>query len=162
MMSILLAVGDSITYGHWDRQGGWAQRLRAFLERRSLERENHYGLNAEHYMAVYNLGIPGDTTEGVLKRFDHDVSPRLNSEQNTIIIFNVGINDSQFIAETNAHNVDFERFSRNLLLLVNRAKSITADIFFVGLTPVDTDMMSLFWRNRDRLYKNEYIRKYDA
>jgi lysophospholipase L1-like esterase len=160
-MSILFVLGDSIAYGHWDRQGGWVQRLRAFLERRSLASESHYELNTRHYMVVYNLGIPGDTTTGVLERFDRELSPRLDSNQKTIIILAVGINDSHFVAEKNTHNVDPETFSNNILSLVHKAKSITASVYFVGLTLVDEERYQRFWSN-PYVYRNEYIRRYDA
>lgn len=160
-MSILLVLGDSMTYGHWDRQGGWVQRLRAFLERRALESENYHELNTRNYVVVYNLGIPGDTTDGVLKRFDREVAPRLDAEQDNIILIAIGINDSHLVPETNDHNVTLERFSTNLRRLIHRSKKLTDKIFFVGLTLVDESRYPDFWPN-PHVYKNAYIRKYDA
>jgi lysophospholipase L1-like esterase len=32
----LLIFGDSITYGAWDIEGGWAARLRKFLDGKTL------------------------------------------------------------------------------------------------------------------------------
>jgi lysophospholipase L1-like esterase len=159
-MSILFALGDSIAYGHWDRQGGWVQRLRMFLETRSLQSENYYELNTKNYVAVYNLGIPGETTEGLRKRFHQDVTPRLDPGQDTIIIFAIGINDSHLVTERNSHNVPLERFSKNLCSLIQQAQNITARIFLVGLTPVDEGRYPAFWPNPYR-YKNEYIRTYN-
>ena len=160
-MSVLLVLGDSITYGHWDRQGGWVQRLRVFLETRSIERENHFELNTTNYVVVYNLGIPGDTSQGLLRRFDHDVRPRIDADQETIIIFAIGINDSHVVTETGSHKVALETFSRNILSLLSRARKITDKVIFVGLTPVDESMYVSFWNN-PATYRNEYVRQYNA
>lgn len=161
-MAVILALGDSITYGLWDRQGGWLRRLREFLDKRSLERQRGPNLNTEHYLAVYNLGIPGDTTAGAAKRFDEDVIPRLNSEQKTVIIFAIGINDSRFLPEQRRHSVSLEDFLANLTLLLNKARKITNEIFFVGFTPVDEARTDpILWRNTV-IYRNEYIRNYNA
>ena len=41
-MGRILIFGDSITYGAWDKEGGWVQRLRKFLDERNLTDPNFY------------------------------------------------------------------------------------------------------------------------
>ena len=43
-MTCLLVFGDSITYGAWDLEGGWVQRLRSFIDKKNLTDPNFYCL----------------------------------------------------------------------------------------------------------------------
>ena len=54
--------GDSITYGVIDREGGWANRLRKYLDARTLDS------NGKDLFMLYNLGISGDTSADLLAR----------------------------------------------------------------------------------------------
>lgn len=56
----ILVFGDSIALGLWDENGGWVGRLTEFLIKRSI------AADLEENFEVYNLGISGDTTEGLL------------------------------------------------------------------------------------------------
>ena len=73
-MPQILIFGDSIIYGAWDREGGWAARLRKFLDEKTLTEEDFYCL-------VYNLGISGDTTEDLLERFEFETEQRIKEKK---------------------------------------------------------------------------------
>lgn len=150
---IILIFGDSITYGAGDKEGGWVQRLRRFLDEKTLSDEN--------YFSVYNLGIGADNTEDLLQRFKPETKHRLKEEEKTVFIFAIGINDSQFVHSKNSLRVLPEKFKDNLLVLINNAKRFSPKIIFVGLTPVDESKTTLVSWNTDKSYKNEYIKKYD-
>ncbi len=69
----ILIFGDSIAYEAWDREDGWVTRLRKFVDDKILsapEEDNYY-----HH--IYNLGISGDTSTGVLNRFHAEMNARL-------------------------------------------------------------------------------------
>ncbi len=59
MEKILCIFGSSTTYGAWDfEEGGWAGRLRKFLDNKNLFNL----LNLGSYFLLYNLGVDGDDT----------------------------------------------------------------------------------------------------
>lgn len=151
----ILVFGDSITYGAWDKECGWVQRLRKFLDERDIPNL----LKSSFYCLVYNLGISGDNTEYLLERFELETRERLEEGDETIIIFSIGINDSQFNPEKNTFNVSPEKFQSNIKKLFKLAKSFSSKIVFVGLTPVDEEK-TLSW-NINESYKNSYVQKYN-
>jgi len=148
-MPNLLVFGDSITYGAWDKEGGWIQRLRKFLD------ENYGG-----YL-VYNLGISGDNTNDLLKRVEFETEQRIKEEKELIFVFAIGINDSQFIHTQNNLRTSPEKFKENIQKLINIAQKFSSKIVFVGLTPVDETKTTPIPWNPDISYKNEYIQKYN-
>jgi lysophospholipase L1-like esterase len=157
-MAQILIFGDSIAYGAWDAEGGWAARLR-----RSLDQKR--SANPEHYFLVYNLGISGDTAEGILERFEFEASQRIDEQEETIFIFAIGINDSQFIHSQNDLRYSAPVFQRNIQQLIRLAKKYSSKIIFVGLTPVDEAQTApLAWnkakscRNQDIQRNNEIIK----
>lgn len=149
----ILIFGASITYGAWDIEGGWVQRLRKFLDEKTLADKG--------YFEVYNLGISGDDTEDLLKRFEPEIKPRLDEQEETAFIFEIGINDSQFIYSKNSLRVLPEKFKDNIQILINSAKRFSPKIIFVGLAPVNESKTAPIPWYTVASYKNEYIQKYD-
>ena len=145
----ILIFGDSITYGAWDKEGGWVWRLRKFLDE-----------NYEDYL-IYNLGISGNNTDDLIERFEFETKQRLKENDETIIIFAIGTNDSQFVRSENKNRIVLEKFKDNLQKLINLAQEFSSKIIFVGLTPVDETKTTPIPWNTDKSYKNEYIQKYN-
>ena len=146
----ILIFGDSITYGAWDKEkGGWANRLRLALEND----------NSNNYYNVFNLGISGDVTEGIKNRFDNECKIRFAKEDNTIIIFSIGINDTQNIKDK--YRVSLETFKNNIIALINSAKKYTDNILFIGLTKVDESKVTPLPWNKDKCYLNNKITIFD-
>src|SRR5690349_15490474 len=127
-MPVLLLAGDSITYGFWDTQGGWAGRLRNFLDENCLSANDPATLNTTRYIATYNLGIPGDTSRGLRERFEREAQPRLNSEQQTIVLIAIGTNDSQFQTERQDFQIPIQETHDNIYALIHSAKRISQKI----------------------------------
>lgn len=153
-MSHILIFGDSITLGAWDEEGGWAGRLQQNMNKKAISS----GL--ETAFLVHNLGVDGDTTEGLLERFDFEVKRRL-SEDETIIIFAIGSNDSEFDNQTKKLRISSEDFKNNLEKLSNKAKDISSKIIFTGLLPIDESKVDPIPWLPEISYKNKYIRQYD-
>lgn len=145
----ILVFGDSIAYGAWDDESaGWVNRLRLALENKN-----------DCYYNIFNLGIPGETTTNVKKRFDYECNHRHDINAQTIIIFSIGINDSYIVAGKN--NVSILDFKNNILDLINMAKKYTENILFIGLSKVDEDQVCpLPWDNGIS-YLNKEILKFD-
>ncbi|HNY36011.1 MAG TPA: GDSL-type esterase/lipase family protein [Candidatus Pacearchaeota archaeon] len=135
--------GDSIAWGASDyEKGGWADRLKNYLMTEDID--------------VYNLGISGDTTEELLKRFAVETEAR----KPDIIIFAIGINDSLSIKENKP--VNLEKFRNNLASLTDKAKQFTDKIIFIGLTNVDeTKTNPYFPSETGKSYNNQSIGEYD-
>ena len=146
----ILIFGDSITYGAWDKEkGGWVNRLRLALEND----------NSNNSYNVFNLGISGDVTEGIKNRFDNECKIRFAKEDNTIIIFSIGINDTQNIKDK--YRVSLETFKNNIIALINSAKKYTDNILFIGLTKVDESKVTPLPWNKDKCYLNNKIIDFD-
>lgn len=135
--------GDSITYGAYDPiNGGWVNLLRNYFEKKF-----------EGEVATYNLGISGDTTEGLLKRMENELIPR----EPEIIVVSIGINDAQYIYSQNDYLVTFDQFQKNVKNIWEIAKKFTSKIIFVGLTTVDERKTTPISWDADKAYKNERI-----
>jgi lysophospholipase L1-like esterase len=133
--------GDSITEGYYDEEkNGWANRLKAIFSDDE----------------IYNLGISGDSTEDLLKRFDADIKDK-NPE---MIVFAIGTNDSVYLPAEKRNYVDFEKFKENLKTLIEKSKLFTNNIVFVGLTPVDESLTKPIPWEIEMHYTNEEIGKY--
>ena len=73
--------GDSITRGAFDfKKGGWANRLKVF----SWEKGG---------MSVYELGVSGDTSFDIVRRFDVELD--VMKKRFDTIVFAIGLNDVQ-------------------------------------------------------------------
>jgi len=81
MEQTICIFGASSTWGAWDyEKAGWANRLRLFLDSENKD------------VFTYNLGVSGDTTNKLLKRFNVEAEAR----QPKIIIFSIGDNGFYF------------------------------------------------------------------
>lgn len=150
-MTQFLVFGDSITYGAWDKEGGWVQRLRTFIEEKYPE---------EH--SIYNLGVSGNTTEDLLQRLDSETKQRLKEdEEETIIVFAIGINDSQYIHDKNNLRTSPEKLIENIQNLIKLAKKFTSKVIFIEITPVDESKTTPIPWNTNKSYRNVNIQKFN-
>ncbi|HBO16417.1 MAG: gdsl-family lipolytic enzyme [Candidatus Moranbacteria bacterium GW2011_GWE2_35_2-] len=134
--------GDSITEGYYDEEkNGWVNRLKAIFSDDE----------------ICNLGISGDSTEDLLKRFDADIKDK-NPE---MIIFAIGTNDSVYLPAEKRNYVDFNKFNENLKTLIEKSRQFTSNIVFVGLTPVDESLTKPIPWEIEMHYTNEEIGKYN-
>ena len=140
MKTQVFVFGDSIAFGEYDDDmGGWVARLNLALKK----------INPD--VIVHNLSVSGELTDGTLKRFEADFSRRAEKGINTIIVFAVGINDTQ--------RKNLLKTKRNIWELITRAKSFTDRVYWVGLTPVDPKKMDAEF---DKHYDNDVIDELDG
>lgn len=120
----IVAIGDSVVYGRIDPlEGGWVYRLRKWFEAQRPS-EN----------AVFNLGIGGETSTGLLRRFRRECIVR-NPD---LILLSVGVNDCRHIGSPSKPLItNLEKFSQNIGTLLTIAKKITSKVVFVSMVPVD-------------------------
>lgn len=141
--------GDSIAYGEWTHHLGWADQLQNTLQQKTIE--SKFGL----YYFLYNLSIPGNTTEDVFARFQVEAEAR----EPHIIIFAVGTNDSSW-KEPDAPRVLPGRFKENVRTLIDKAKHRTRTVVWIGLTCVDEKRTMPF--DEASYFSNQSIGAYDA
>jgi len=152
-MNKILIFGDSIVWGAIDSErGGWVNRLRNFLESE---------INSES--PIYNLGVAGDNTRDILRRFEFETKQRLDEkdEEEIVFIFGIGINDSQFVFSQNSQRVPLEEYNNNLEKLLSIARRFSDKILFIGLTPVDEKRTTPVLWNEDKSYKNIYVKEFN-
>jgi acyl-CoA thioesterase-1 len=142
----LCVFGTSITWGAWDRErSGWVERLKLYC----FSKENEY--------EVYNLGISGDFSGDVLKRFDSEAEAR----KPNIIIFEVGGNDALYIESEGREAVSIDKFRDNLTKLARKARTYTNKIFFLGLKYVDESKTTPIPWETNYHYTNKNNKAYD-
>lgn len=146
MEKTICIFGDSITWGASDYEsGGWPQLLRFYFE------------NNDYNISLYNQGVSGDSTEDLLLRFNTECQAR----KPQIIIFAIGINDSQYINSKNNHRVTIEKFHSNIIKLIHQAEKFSHRIIFIEITKVNESMVSPVPWNIEKFYDNDSIKKYN-
>ncbi|NIF04663.1 SGNH/GDSL hydrolase family protein [Chryseobacterium sp. Tr-659] len=121
-----LFFGDSITYGEYDGVfGGWVD----ILKRYALQ-QFHEGNGDE--LILFNLGIGGETTEGLLKRIPHELAAR-NSADGNIVFLSYGAND--LAIKDGIQIVDPEKFKNNIKTAVIHARNFSNEIYLVSILP---------------------------
>lgn len=139
----VLVFGDSIVWGLWDERGGWAERLWNGRSR-----------------LVYNLGVDGETSDDVSKRFYEEARTR-GANKNSIIIFAVGINDSSRMNDAN--RVDLAKYVRNMEGLIDQTREHFASrIVCVGLAPIDQSKSVPFILEKSISFFSADREKYDS
>lgn len=120
-----LFFGDSITYGEYDGVfGGWVD----ILKRYALQKFNE----GSKELILYNLGIGGETTEGLLKRLPHEISAR-NAADGNIVFLGYGAND--LAVKGGAQMVNGEQFKNNIVNAVRHAKQYAEEMYLVSILP---------------------------
>lgn len=154
MQMTLLLFGDSIVHGSWDSEGGgWGQRLRRRLQERSTE---------NRMFVVYNLGICGDTSAQVLKRFSSEAGSRTRCANRTIVLFGFGVNDAKHNTETGTYRVSREEYPQNASTLIAQARLVTPHVAFTSILPIDeTKTRPLPWNLSEEL-RGADVDAYDA
>lgn len=150
----ILVFGASTTHGAWDSEGGgWVGRLNRFLMER-VQRET------DPYFTVYNLGINGDTSRGLLQRFEREAEVRFVKAERNVVIFAIGINDAVRL-DDREYQVPPEEFGLNIKSLVGVARKF-GKVILVGLTPVEeTRTTPIPWGELRWYYRNEPLRAYN-
>jgi len=121
--------GDSITLGCNDSHGlGWPGRLGCGLQRN--------GRN----LAVYNLGINGDTSANIADRWRHETEVRSRNETG-LILFAFGFNDASRPTDGRLQ-VELQDSIACAEALMLAAKSVSK-VLWIGPTPLDESVNPL-------------------
>lgn len=152
----IFIIGDSITQGYYDTEGGWATRIFREFSRRDIASKKYDAAG------VFNMGIDGDDAPKVLKRLDVELRARsyYGHKKENVAIFALGTNDSlkqgdKFI-ETPAE------FAENLAKIVTIAKKYADNIIFCAAPPCDDKLMQPTPWNDEIFYYNDRIVEFNA
>lgn len=86
---------------------------------------------------------------------------RIDEEEKTLILIEIGINDSQFVLTGNQHRISPDEYKQNLLKLIESSKQNGADLIFVGLTPVDDSRVDPTPWTPGKSYRLEFVKQYE-
>ena len=146
----ILVFGDSLSFGRGEAPNvGWSGRLKNYFEPQGF------------HNCLFNLGIPGDETASLLKRFESEIKSRVNRAHQGdkfIVMIAIGLNDSKSLESPNTLRTKPEIFVKNVTKLIQIAKKYTPFVVIVGLTPVDEEFTTPF---EGTYLTNHRIREYD-
>ena len=127
-----LFFGDSITYGEYDGVfGGWVD----ILKRYALQKYNE----GSNELILFNLGIGGETTEGLVNRIPHEMKAR-NSADGNIVFIGYGAND---LAKKDGNQlVKQTKFKANIETAIQDAKLYSNDIYLISILPISENIDS--------------------
>lgn len=121
-----LFFGDSITYGEYDGVfGGWVD----ILKRYALQKHNE----GSRELILYNLGIGGETTDGLVRRISPEMEAR-NAIEGNIVFIGYGAND--LAIKEGLQVVGPDRFKANMAAAVQKAKQYAEDIYLISILPI--------------------------
>ncbi len=148
---VIFAFGDSITYGASDLEmGGWTNRLRLYFDNK----------NDGPDVRFYNMGVPGETTDGLVKRFRQETETRLRENWENLFIFAYGMNDCAFLPAESKFAVDLDGFYGNLNRTIKESKMFSSEIILLNINPVVDEITAVPRENRKHRL-NENIDRYN-
>ncbi|MDY6777399.1 MAG: GDSL-type esterase/lipase family protein [Candidatus Nanohaloarchaea archaeon] len=132
-MAQFFVFGNSIAWGCWDERGGWAERIRAALNREARRRTSFYA-------ELYNLSVTGDTVVDIASRMERETRARRSEDAEHVVgVLAAGLNDAQVLYGSGEPLVMEQEFRNRLDDLYSTASGLFDDVLVVGLTPVDED-----------------------
>ncbi len=106
--------------GGWDKESGWVERPIRTVYNKNIE------TNPNNYLLLYNLGVSGNKTSELLKRFESEIVARQRDDHDNLIVLAIGINDSQYVKNLDAHSTQPEVFKTNIERLIFLARKYSS------------------------------------
>lgn len=155
MKKIIIGIwGASNEWGHFDPMGGgWVNRLRNYCEQFASKDPSN-----KNYARIYNLGISGDTSTDLLKRFPIEAAAR----KPNVVIFAIGTNDAQYVDTEDNPRTPLPQFRNNITTLITLARQYTNTILFKGLLGVDESKTTPIAWYMHHFYTNKRLILYDS
>lgn len=145
----ILIFGDSITYGAWDTEGGWVERLKHNFHTEVMESKGTVKRQ------IFNLGIGGDTSTKILRRISAEIEARRSAKWPLVLVFTFGANDERFL--NGKPETSIEEFTKNTEQIIAIAKQYTDKILFVGSAPLSEQRLDFGGSE----YSDERIKEYE-
>ena len=149
----ILCFGDSVTFGEIDTESsGWVDQLK----------QDYITLQASSTrqdISIYNLGIGGETTDGLCVRFEVEFNARFKKGLDTLVMFSYGAND--IVIHKDKNIVPITYFIRNLKRCIQAAQLNGAKVFLLGLTPISHSIDGVI-NQHDKLRHSKDVKKYNS
>lgn len=155
-MPQIFCFGDSITYGSHDfAESGWYGHLRRYMDARRDAAPSFYAL-------TYNLGIPAETTRGLVHRFLPETEVRFGkkAKETPLFIFQFGANDTCYIPSQEKFQVSKHEYVQNLATVVSQAQDLGGQVILLNITPVN-EVLTGQPEGQDKSRLNAYIEEYN-
>lgn len=144
----IFCFGDSITLGANDTSGfGWPGRLGAQMSRE------------EYRLAIYNLGVNGDTSLDIAARWQTESEARSRNARG-LNLFAFGFNDASN-PNGNGLQVGLEQSVACARRMLQSSKSLGATLW-IGPTPLDESVNPLVTEYASWITYNADLERYDA
>jgi len=126
---------------------GWVSRLRKYFDNQK-----------ERDVDTYNIGVSGDTTKDLLDRFHIEAELRRSKTRSNIFIFEIGLNDAQYLLERKEKRISLSQFQDNLKAIYLSAQILSTTIVFLNIAPVDwSKTMPTFWNPKHAFYQEDIL-----
>ncbi len=149
----VLCFGDSVTFGEIDTESsGWVDQLK----------QDYITLQASSTrqdISIYNLGIGGETTDGLCVRFEVEFNARFKKGLDTLVMFAYGAND--IVIHKDKNIVPITYFIKNLTRCIQAAQLNSANVFLLGLTPISHSIDGVV-NQHDKLRHSKDIKDYNS
>lgn len=145
----VLVFGDSITYGAWDTEAGWVERLKREAHKQTVQSEGKIK------MQVINLGVGGDSSTKILKRMKAEIEARYSASWPFVFVITFGANDERSI--DGKIETPIEQFETNVKEIINIAKKHSNKIMFLGIPPIGKPVVIF----KDQEYSDERVKQYE-
>lgn len=145
----VLFFGDSITYGAWDTEGGWVERLKKDAHHQTVESEGNQKVQ------VINLGIGGDSSTKILKRMESEIQARYSKSWPFVLVVSCGANDERSI--NGKVETSLEEFGSNTNAIIELAKKYSDKVLFVGAPPIGQTVVNF----KGQEYSDERLEEYE-
>lgn len=139
---------DSTTYGAQDSEGGWADMLRRHFHRKYLEG----GVKAQ----VYNLGVGGEMSDGLLKRIENEIKARLSDSWIPVIVIGIGSNDTRAKGKPGDYESTPQEYESNLKRILEVTMRYSTKVLLIGLGASSERL-----KFKDLYYSNERFKIFD-
>ena len=148
----ILIFGDSITFGRGvKKEKNWSSLIANYFDQ-----ENKYDF------AIFNLGVPGESSKELLQRIEIECQSRCKKrspDDYSTIVIAIGINDAKGVDSPMKFYTQPKEFSRNINSLIEIAKKYSEKIILIGLTPTNETKTSLI---KEVYFLNKNIKQYNS
>jgi len=151
-MASLICFGDSITRGESDSlYGGWADRIKTHLIKQFVETD-------KARISVFNMGISGETTNGLIQRFENEFITRQAEDKQDTVLFGYGAND--LANQDGNYLVEIGSYTDNLSQSIEFALEKGANVVLINVTPIAAQLDGIPNVN-NRIRNDDNIRRYN-
>jgi lysophospholipase L1-like esterase len=152
---MIFAFGDSITQGYWDdEKGGWCNRLSVYEMEKTLKSD------FVEYCPVFNLGIDGERSCDLVKRFSSELEARREEGKGDLTLIAIGVNDSAYNRGKETNWCDINEFESNIRSVISISKKY-GKVFLIGIAPVNEKVLDPMPWFPEYSYLDTEIKKYN-